>query len=777
MKRPITSLFLIILFAGALHVLGQEPAQTIRGTVIDIDSHIPLPGANIIIEGTDPVVGTTSDEKGNFTFGKLPLGNYNIKVFYIGYETAFIRNVVLKSGKETVLNIALTESVSKLGAVVVTANRENSEAINKMATVSVQEFDAKAMDHFAGTINDVSRVVSSFAGVAMNPSGANDIIIRGNSPKGMGWRLEGIDIPNPNHYAEEGSSGGGLSIINAAVLSRSDFFTGAFPSEYGNAYSGIFDMKLRNGNNQTREYSLQAGFVGLDCTFEGPFSKKNPASYLVNYRFSSLAMIRALGINLVGDAIPYFQDLTYKITAPTKKLGTFTFFGVGGISKVHEKESTFTNDYETDMGALALKNVYFFNKTAYLQTIVAFTGTKNIMDYSEPDTNDVPVLKAKDNFIHRTPKLSFVFNKKINAKNLLRIGTQNSFLSYSLLSGRYDYITGGINTILDHSGSTTLMENFIDFKHRFNKNVTLVTGIHSMYLFLNKNYTIEPRLGLKWQFAVTQSLSFGFGIHSKMESLSTYYAQQILSDSTIIFPNLDLDFIKAAHFVAGYSNMLNENLLLKVELYYQHLFNVPVENTDTSSFSMLNYSYGFTDRDLINKGSGKNFGVELTLQKYFSRKYYYLITLSLFESKYKALDGILRNTRYNTKHILNLIGGKDFHIGKGDKKRILGVNIKGSWLGGQWTTPIDVEKSAIKGYTVRDESRAFTEQWPDFFRFDFKIYLSRNRKKATHTVEIDVQNITNQLNVIGDYYNTHTGKVDYTTQMGIVPILNYRIEF
>jgi len=756
---------------------GQEITQSIRGRVIDKDTQIPLPGANLVIAGSDPQIGTTTNENGEFNFGRLPVGKYNITVFYVGYEMITVRNVLLKSGKQTILTIALTEAVQNLNEVVITDQLNKSEAVNKMATVSVMKFNVAAMDHYAGTINDAARVVSSFAGVAMNPSGANDIIIRGNSPRGMGWRLEGLDIPNPNHYAEEGSSGGGLSILNAAVLANSDFFTGAFPAQYGNAYSGVFDMRLRNGNNQKREYSVQAGFVGLDATFEGPFSKKKPVSYLVNYRFSSLAMIRTLGINLVGDAIPYFQDLTFKINAPTKHLGNFSFFGIGGISKIHEKENTFTNDYETDMGVIGVKNLYFFNKSTYLQTIVAYTASRNLWDYQQPDSADVFTTRAKDDLVYQTPKISLLFNKKFSATNLLNVGFVSSFTSYNLLSYRFDYVEEELLPELDQNGFTTLLEAYINWKHRFNKDVTLITGLHSMYLLLNGNYSLEPRLGLKWQFTPSQSLNVGIGLHSKMEPLSTYYAQQIMPDNLPWLPNEDLDFLKAAHFVIGYENMLNENLFLKVELYYQYLFRVPVENSDTSSFSVLNYNFGYTNRSLVNEGTGRNIGLEITLEKYFSRNYYYMVTLSLFDSRYKAGDGIMRNTRYSNNHILNLMGGKDFHLGKGLKKRVLGINLKGTWAGGQRTTPVDVQQSEKEGYTVRNEKNAFSEQWPDFLRFDFKVYLSRNRKRATHTIEIDVQNITNQLNVIGDYYDTETGKVETITQMGIVPILNYRVEF
>ncbi len=777
MKYKIIAILLFLVGFSVNETWSQEATQIIRGVVVDKDAQITLPGASLVIAGSDPQIGTTTDMNGEFSFGKLPVGRYDIIIYYVGFETTTASNVLLSSGKETVLHIELTEAVSILGEVVITAEENKSETINQMAIVSAKKLNIEEAGHVAGSLDDAGRMVSSFAGVAVNPSGTNDIIIRGNSPKGMIWRLEGLDIPNPNHYAEEGSSSGGISILNGAALDNSDFFTGAFPAEYGNAYSGVFDMTLRNGNNQKREYAIQAGFKGLDATLEGPFSKKHPSSYLVNYRYSTLAILRSIGINLYGDALPEFQDITYKFKIPTKRMGVFTFFGIGGISKVHEEENSFTNDYQTNMGVFGLKNVFFINKSTYITTIIAYTGSKNKMDYKKPDSANTFITRAADNFTYQTPKISFAINKKFNARNVLKGGIVGNFIGFHLFSDRYNYEIDELVTEVNDSGSTALLQAFANWKHRFNEKFTLIAGLHSMYLFLNNKYTIEPRLGIKWQLNPKQSLNLGLGLHSKMESLSTYYAQHILADGVVSLPNNDLNFSRAAHIVFGYENMLTENLFLNVEVYYQYLYDVPVEDSLTSSFSVLNYNSGHTNRSLVNSGTGRNIGLEITAERYFSQNYYFMGTVSLFDSKYKAMDNELRNTRYNTNYVLNALGGKDFNIGKNKKKRILSLNMKFSWAGGQRTTPIDIDQSRIQGYTIRYEELAFSEQWPDFFRIDFKVSLSRNRKRATHTIEIDIQNITNQLNVTGNYYDIDTGQIKTITQMGFVPILNYKVVF
>ena len=768
--------FCVALFFSAT-VSGQEIRQNIRGVVKDKDSGMPLDGATLVIAGTQPPVGTITDHEGRFVFEGLPVGRYDIQVSYVGYEPVTLHNVLLTSGKETLLNIALTESMVNLKHVVVSANRDRTQPVNKMATVSVMKFNAEEANHYAGTINDVARMVSSYAGVAANPSGTNDIIIRGNSPRGMGWRLEGLDIPNPNHFAEEGSSSGGISMLNASLLANSDFYTGAFPARYGNAYSGIFDMHLRDGNASKREYSLQFGFLGTDFTFEGPFTKKHRSSYLVNYRFSTLALFNTLGIHLEGDAVPSFQDITYKFKIPTKNSGSFTVFGVSGVSNVKEEEEHFTNDYLTSMTVAGFKSVYPINKTTYFTGIIAYTGSVNNWNMKTEDLPGLFSTKAIDKFYHNDPRISASINKKFNAANVLNAGVTGTFSSFSLRSDRYDHLLDTLFTPVYQSGATTLLQSYINWKHRFTEDLTLVSGIHSMVFLLNNHFTIEPRLGLRWSFRPTQALTLGFGLHSRTESLATYFAGKTISNEKTFLPNHDLDFTKALHFVSGYEVLLHKNLFLKTEIYYQHLYDVPVEDSSTSSFSLINYNGGYIDRQLVNNGTGRNMGIEVTLEKYFSDNYYFLITASLFDSKYRAMDHILRNTRYNSHYIFNAMGGKDFIFGEGTKKRTFSVNLKGTWAGGQWSTPIDLERSREEGTTVRKEDLAFTEKWKDFLRIDLKIRMSHDRKRANHTLELDIQNITNQLNVIDDYYDPYSGTIKTITQMGIVPILSYKILF
>ena len=349
---------------------NQNLTQILRGKVLDKDSGLPLIGATIMVNGSSPLIGTATNANGEFQFQPMRVGRYSITVQSIGYEPRIVSDVLLKAGKETDLTIYLSESVVQLDEVTISAKKHKGESLNKMALISARSFSVQETNRYAGSFDDPARMASSFAGVMGSPDGNNDIIVRGNSPRGMLWRMEGIEIPNPNHFAEEGASGGAISALNSKMLDNSDFYTGAFPAEYGNAYSGVFDLRLRNGNKHKREYSFMVGILGTDFTAEGPFKKGGNASYLINYRYSSLAMLNAVGIKVAGDAVPKFQNSSFKINVPTKKAGTFNLFGLGGLSGISEDMSDYKNEFNTDMAVVGLSNTLPLDDKTILKTVL-----------------------------------------------------------------------------------------------------------------------------------------------------------------------------------------------------------------------------------------------------------------------------------------------------------------------------------------------------------------------------------------------------------------------
>jgi hypothetical protein len=349
-------LLLIGLFAFS-PLKAQLATQTIRGVIRDEVAQSPVIGASVMLiqaEGENPV-GAITDVNGEFKITGITTGRHSFRITSVGYEEQRLSNIIVTAGKEVVLNVTLTEMVKELGEVVITADRKNdkTKTNNELALVSGRSFNVEDTKRYAGALGDPSRMAANYAGVVSGNDSRNDIVVRGNSPTGMLWQLEGLNIPNPNHFGSLGSTGGPVSMLNNNTLDKSDFLTSAFPSQYGNALSAVFDLRLREGNNEKHEFLGQVGFNGFEVGAEGPFSKNSKASYLLNYRYSTLGLFKALGINFgTGSAVPDYSDLNFKVAVPTGTKGKLTLFGIVGQSDVtflgNDVDTTNTNLYGTE---------------------------------------------------------------------------------------------------------------------------------------------------------------------------------------------------------------------------------------------------------------------------------------------------------------------------------------------------------------------------------------------------------------------------------------------
>ena len=767
--------------------------QQIRGTVLDRDAQTPLVGAVVIIRGTDPVKGAYTDEQGQFVIQAVPVGRINLDISYLGYESASLQQVLLTSGKELILNIELAESTRNLDEVVITAGQDKAASSNEMATVSARSFTVEETSRYASSLFDPARMAQAFAGVSIGGGTSdlfNEIVIRGNSPRGILWRLEGVEIPNPNHFGGLGSSGGAISMLSSSTLANSDFYTGAFPTEYGNALSGVFDLKMRAGNNEKREYSIMIGALGLEASAEGYFHKDSRASYLVNYRYSTLAALSAVGLNPVGDVLPVYQDLSFKIKLPTKKAGSFSLFGLGGKNEASfhpENDSTkWGGEFDNwgfferqQMGTIGLTHRILLSEKSYLHTIVSASDDRYEEEDYWLDKSYRQHVDDRTSYSFQSLRASTMYNHKFNARHSFRAGVIASQLGFDFSWSDFDEELNDLKTYLDNSGSTWFLQGYAQWKYRIRDQWTLNSGLHYSHLMLNDNYSIEPRLALKWQFSDKQSISAAAGMHSRLEHLATYLFEGSLPNGRQIVPNKDLELTKSAQAVLGYDHRLSEDLRIKAELYYQHLYDVPIQDAPDSKGSLINELDIWAvigAGKVVSEGTGRNYGLDLTVEKFFSDQYYFLMTGSLFESKYTPRDGIEYNTRFNTNYQLNLLGGKEFRVGK-KKANIIGINGKFLTSGGNRFTPIDLAKSRDAGYEVIIPDQSFEARAGQYLRFDLGVSYKMNFKKSTHSIMIDVQNVTNHLNPFGQYYDSGTNQIETFYQTGLFPVFNYRIEF
>ncbi len=800
MKTPSLSSFTALSLKALVIIIGiislgmaaqAQVTQTVRGSVIDVDTKQPLFGVNIVVLNSDPFIGATTDMDGRFRLENVPVGRHNIKVSYIGYRESTVSNLEINSGKETVLNLQLEESVTTLGEVEIVAEEDKRESLNEMATTSARQFSVEETGRYAGSRNDVSRMAANYAGVSNANDSRNDIVIRGNSPNGLLWRMEGLDIPSPNHFTGVGSNGGPISMLNYNVIDNSDFLTGAFPAEYGNATSGVFDIKLRNGNDEKREYMFQLGALGTEVMLEGPFSGRGKGSYLINYRFSTTTMLTAMGIDFGFSGQADYQDVSFKFNIPTKA-GTFSLYGLAGnsIYKVLNSErdddaldetiTDNTNDKFTNrLGIIGLSHRYLISNNTFINTTIGLTGNGSIGEVDSVSTTDderlIPYL-ASDSYQYRVSAHTYV-KTKFNARNKLKVGAIIDQQSYALTEAIYRSWLNGLEQTFDADGNTYLVRAYAQWQHKLSDNLTLNTGIHHQQLLLNNATSIEPRAGIRWNFAPTQTMSVAYGLHSQMQILPTYFYGTITPNG-LVNTNKNLDFTKSHHFVLGYGNALSEHSQLKVETYYQRLYDIPIHPASTpTSFAMINEGATFAlanEDSLINNGTGQNIGLEITLERFFNRGYYYLFTTSLFDSKYTGSDGVERNTAFNGNYVSNLLLGKEFKVGENNK---IIVDLKVSMAGGRRYTPIDLEASRLAGEAVEIDRLAYTEQHDPYFRTDFKITYRINKQKLSHEVFFNIDNVFNNQNIFLQTYNARNGTIGNIYQLGMFPTFQYKILF
>jgi len=783
--RNLRNAHLIILIALSGHLLAQVNLQTVRGTVLDTDTRQPLIGATVVVVGSVPQIGSTADLDGRFSIVGVPTGRLDLLVKMLGFEEQRLTNLLLTSAKELVVEVRMEESMQQLQEVTIKANERKDQVRNDMATVSARRISVEETSRIAGGINDPARMVGTFPGVAGDPSGNNTVVVRGNSPKGVQWRLEGVEMPNPNHFAADGSTGGPISVLNSDMIDDSEFYTGAFSAEYGNVYSAVFDMRLRNGNDRKREYTLKAGVLGTDLTAEGPLPGVNGGSYLANYRYSTLALLDQAGI-VDYNGVPKYTDAAFKVNLPSRQLGNFSVFGIGGRSSILEEDQGVTEDtlfsradFGSRMGVVGLSHTKPLGENSFLYSVVSLSGNGSSTNYDEsPSPGEAPLeLRHVDDLAKWTVRANTTLNTRLNANHKLRSGLIVSMEKFRMLSRSWDSDEERMETELERTGAATTVQAFTSWKWRWNEQWSMTSGVHLLYYDLNKAVSIEPRVALRYQVQPTRAFTFGTGLHAKTEALMTYMAQDIDPQGDIFLPNMGLGLTRAAHAVVGYEELLAEDIQLKAEAYYQYLYDIPVENDPTSSYTSNNSVEWFTNKPLVNEGAGFNRGVELSIEKFFTHGYHFMATGSLSESKYKALDGAWHNSRFNIRTVSNILAGKEWKLGaeKG-KDRTLLAGFRYSIQGGQYSTPIDLQASIVAGSEEQSDP-VWSVKGATIHKLDLVASYRVGRPKVSHEFKVDVQNVLNATTSVYRYFDSRTNTIKDVPQLGMLPVLQYTLRF
>ena len=792
--------FLFFLF-GSATLFAQT--QTVRGKVFDSETNYPLIGVKLSIQvNQTDLLRVLSNADGEFEIKNVPIGKYSLEATYALYNPKS-STIEVGSGREVIVNVPMDEMIVLQKEVTVTG-RKKGEVLNNMALLSAQQFSVSETNRYPGSRMDPARMASNFAGVGGSDDSRNDIVIRGNSPLGVLWRVEGVDIPNPNHFSISGSSGGPVSIINNKILGNSDFFMSAYPAEYGNSTAGVFDLKLRSGNNKKHEFTGQFGFLGTEFLAEGPMGNKGKASYLVMGRYSTLSLFEKLGIKIGTDAVPVYGDAAFKFNWVLKNNAQLSFFGIGGKSeiaiKISDQKKVTTDLYgDGDRDQYFGTSMYFSGlnykktlseKTFFTATLAAAMEDQHTKhDYLKGrkivgETIEIDTIYNMLAYTFKIAKISgyTALTHKINTRHTLKGGINLDFMHLDQIDSVLINLENPVfyKDRWDYKGSAMLVQPFIQWKWRVNENMDVSAGLHAQYFSLSNSLSpAEPRIAMKYRMKGNQSISAGAGMHSQIQPIYTYTFDK---NGNGDYYNKNMDFTRSLHTVFGYDKFFDKGFSIKTEAYYQHLYNVPVE-VNASSFSMINMGSGFSRifaNELQNTGTGFNYGLELTIQKYFDKSFFFLFSGTMYESKYKGSDNILRNTSFNGNYVANILVGKEFKI---SKNQVFGLGGKCTVAGGKRYGLVDVDKTNADKELFFKDSLFNDLQFADYFRVDFKISWRMDTKKISHEIGLDLVNILNTKNLLSLAYAPlavtaqHPEPTAERFQLGRLPIFYYKIDF
>jgi len=789
--HPFTVLFLFLFLLYSPGFLSAQPIlrSVLRGTITDKLTQSPLPGATIILLNSDPLMGTTADFNGKFKLTGIPIGKWQLKITYVGYAPFITDVLTVSSGKETVIAVGLQETVVNSQEVEIKSDYRKYQAINRMATVSVRSFSTDETFRFAGSYNDPARMVANFAGVTSGIDNRNDIIVRGNSPIGLQWRIDGMEIPNPNHFAAVGTTGGPVTVLNNNLLTNSDFFTGAYPAEYGNALSGVFDMRMRTGNNEKHEYWFGIGWNGLEFGTEGPFSKKSGASYLLSYRYSLLDVLDAVGIKL--DVVPHYQDLNFKVAVPSKKAGVFTFEGIGGLSYIQLFDSRKSQskwmfpDYGenlangSNLAVLGLTHQIFPDSSLRIKNLIYFVASRVYTQIdSFSDVATTPAIWAGERSSENKLSYAFQLAKKFSARNSIETGVNIDYFAMQfadslMYKGKFRVNTGSKESMF-------FLRAYGQWQHRYSDRFSSTVGLSGATLTLNNSTVVEPRIGFEWLISEDHTLNFGAGLYSQMQPRVIYFIQTDLPDGTVQQTNRKLDFTKCWQAGLEYNFLPSRHLHFKTEVYYQHLYDIPVKNS-IPQYALSNQGHEFfLDRQyadsLVNSGTSDNYGLEFTFERFLHKNYYFLFTSSVFNSVYYGADKEERNSAFNVNYVLNAVGGYEFIFGK-RKWGVMSFGLRATWAGGNPYIPFDVEETMAGGEPVPDWQHAYASRFPDYKRISVRFGIKRNLPGYNLEFMLDLQYRTNYTNVYLQRIDPKTGEVRNFFSMGFFPMATWRIQF
>ena len=780
-------LSLILIFISSLAY--TQSYQTVRGTVKETFTERAIEGVTVkLLSEHLTYKETVCDANGNFTFTDVEIGFYDIQFTHVNYKSFIQPSIQVTVSKETVLNIVMDDSGKELNEVEVNFNKERGIPNNEMANSSVYSIDPNDARKIAGGLDDPIRVTGTLPGVTAATSfSANYVSIRGNSPRSLKYQMEGVELPNPTHFARIGGSGGTFTIFSMQLMDKSDFYTGAFSAEFGDALGGVFDVKFKKGNSKHHERTFQIGSLGAELGSEGPLSKKNNSSYVINYRYATV------GLGRIGNpSSPTYQDLSFNVDIPlAKSKGKLQFFAIAGTS---DRTRSALEDSSEWTESLDRTTLYLASTTATMGGVYKkYIGTKSVFkatvvgSYSKQSDNkdyvqdDFSILNQKINEYTSIPLTGALsFKHKFGLKHSNITGISYNTTGHDWRAEKYSFNQSKQIVLMDGSGRSNLLKAYTQSKFSITDKFNILAGAHFLTYDVTNQQTIEPRLSLNYQLNTKHSVSLSSGLHSQIENYATYLYEETNTAGELIHPNKNLGLAKAIHYIVGYRGKVFTNHRLRVEAYFQQLYDVPV---DSFTFSTINLEELSDLRALNNSGTGQNYGIDIGFERYTDNGLYYIFNSSFWRSLYTAGDGIQRSSAYDNNYNLRFIIGKEYKLRASKTKKGIDRYRAFSWngslnvLGGQVYTPLDFLNSKLEQETIYDESLAFTEKGETLLFLDFNFSYTINKKTRKSVWAIQIKNLLNNGNALYREYDTVRDAEVEIKSTSFFPNIYYRLEF
>lgn len=741
MKRLLS----LLLFCNiTISFLLAQPVHQVKGTVIDKSSRQPLEFINVMIVGLNK--GGVTNAEGKFSIGQVPPGIYRLQASAIGYKTVTTPEYML-STRDLHIQIEMEENQTELEGVTVTASpfRRDIESPVSLRIIGLQEIEKSP-----GANRDISRIVQSYPGVAFSPIGyRNDLIVRGGSPSENRFYLDGVEIPNINHFSTQGASGGPVGILNADLIREVNFYTGAFPTDKGNALSSVLDFKLRDGDMERNSLKATLGASEVSLASNGHLGKKT--SYLVSVRQSYLQFL----FDMLGlPFLPTFTDAQFKLKTRFDARNELTVLGLGGIDKMklNTKADDEDNEYilsylpKIQQETFTLGAVYRHYAGAHVQSVVAshsYLNNRNTKyqqnDESDPDRLMLRLRSTEQNTQLRLENSSSFRNWKVT------VGTSLDYSQYSNTTFQKVY-TDRAQTF-DYHTYLGIMRwglfgtvNYTSIDERFTASLGLRADANN-YSAAMKDLSdqLSPRLSLSYQLTEHWSLSGNAGLYYQ---LPPYTALGFKNNNGLYANKYALRYMQVSQGSVGLNWRKGDTFEVSVEGFYKDYDKIPLSVADGIPLTCKGNDYGVIGNELLTStAQGRSYGAELLLKWLVAKKLNLASSFTLFKSEYRTdKESEYIASAWDNRFIFNLRGTYNL-------PRHWSVGMKVSCIGGAPYTPYDADKSSLvtawnaQGKPYYDYTRYNEERLPAFTQVDIRIDKTFYLKRCMLGFYIDLQNI------------------------------------